>query len=207
MKKLLIATTNPGKLDEIRYFLKDLPLKLLSLADLKIKETPIEDGTTFEENAIKKAKFYFKKTKLPVIADDGGLEIDYFNREPGVKSRRWIGGKGASDKKLINYTLQKMKGLPLEKRRAQLRTVLALALPNGKIITQEGKIGGIVANKVGAITKGYPYRSLFFLPKISKYYDHKTLTKEEYEKYSHRGQALKKLKKVIKKWILCYHCI
>lgn len=202
MNSLLIATTNPGKFNEIKLFLKDLPLNLLSIKDIGIADEPSEDGLTFEENAIIKAKFYFEKTSLPVIADDGGIEIDYFNGEPGVKSKRWIEGKETSDEELIAYTLEKMRGLPRAQRGAQLHTVVALVLPNGKTYTEDGKIRGIIAEKAGNYTKGYPYRSLFFLPQIKKFYDHNALTKKEYEKYGHRGRAIKRLIPYIKRGIL-----
>jgi len=91
MEKLLIATTNPGKFREYKILLQDLPLKMVSLRDLKIRKKPKEDGKTFRENAIKKAKFYSRLAQLPILADDGGLEIDYLKGEPGVKSRRWPG--------------------------------------------------------------------------------------------------------------------
>jgi len=204
MKQLLIATTNPGKFNEIKHFLKDLPLELINVETCRRHvstqfDEPVEDGLTFEENAILKAKYYFAKTGIPTIADDGGIEIDYFNGEPGVKSKRWIGGKETSDEELINYTLKKMKGVPISKRGAQLHTVVALALSNEKIFIEHGRIRGIIVEKVGVYTPGYPYRSLFYLPQIKKYYDHQVLTKEEYEKYGHRGQAVRKLAAIIKR--------
>ena len=114
MKKLLIATHNPAKFSEIKYFLKDLPFKIVSLKDLKIKEDVKENGKTFKENAVKKAKHYGQKSGLLTIADDGGLEIDYLNGAPGIHSRRWINGKRAGDKELIKHTLKLLKGVPLE---------------------------------------------------------------------------------------------
>ena len=87
-KKLLIATNNPGKLKEYKKLLKDLPLKIVSLKNLGIKNKVDENAKTFEENAVKKAEFYSQLTGLPTLSDDGGLEIDYLNGEPGVKSRR-----------------------------------------------------------------------------------------------------------------------
>lgn len=203
MKKLLIATRNPGKFQEIKHFLSDSPLKILSLKDLKITDEMIEDGKSFEENAIKKALFYAKKTGLPTIADDGGIEIDILDGEPGIKSRRWIGWRKSSDEELINYTLEKLKGVPLKKRGAQLRAVLALAFPNGQVFTSEGKIRGIIA-KVPSIYRfpGYPFRSLLFIPKLKKFYNQKELTAEEDGRYNHRGKAIKKLKKIIKNKIL-----
>lgn len=203
MKKLLVATTNIGKLEEIKYFLRDLPIESLSLADLKIKEKIEEDGKTFVENAIKKAKFYAELSDMPTIADDGGLEIDYLKGEPGVKSRRWIEGKEASDEELIEYTLLKLKDVPLEKRGAQLRAVLALAFPDGKVYTSEGKVRGVIAEKpFQNRTAGFPFRSLLYLTEIKKFYHQNDLTKEENLKYNHRGKALKKLKKIISKILL-----
>jgi len=201
--KVLIATTNSAKFNEIKYFLKDLPVQFLNLKDLNIRGNPNEDGKTFEENAVKKASYYYKKSKLPVIADDGGLEIDFLNGEPGVKSKRWIKGKVSSDEKLIEYTLQKMKNLPLKKRGAKLRTVLAFIDDNGSIYTSEGIIKGIIAEKpCQKLTKGYPYRAIFFIEGINKYYSEFDLSKKMYEKYSHRGQALKKIIKIIKETVL-----
>lgn len=203
MRKLLIATRNPGKFKEIKHFLSDLTLRIVSLKDLKITEGVVEDGKTFEENAIKKALFYAKKSNLPTIADDGGIEIDTLGGEPGTKSNRWIMGRKSSDEELITYTLKKLKGVPLKKRGAQLRVVLALAFPNGQVFTSEGKIRGIIA-KVPSINRfpGYPFRSLLFIPKLNKFYNQKDLTEEEDRKYNHRGKAIKKLKRIIKEKIL-----
>ena len=91
MKKVLIATTNPAKIVEYGEIFKQLklPVNLVSLKDLNIKNKVEEDGKTFEENAIKKADFYSKLSNLPTLSDDGGLEIDYLNGEPGIRSRRW----------------------------------------------------------------------------------------------------------------------
>lgn len=203
MQKLLIATTNLGKLAEIKFSLKDLPLELVSLNDLGIIDKTEETGKTFAQNAILKAKFYSQISNLPTISDDGGLEIDILNGEPGVKSRRWIKGKEATDEELINYTLQKLKGVPLEKRGAQLRTVLALVLPDGKVYTSEGIVRGIIAEKPHpGRTAGFPFRSLLYLPEIGKFYHKDDLTPEENLKYNHRVKALQKFKRIITKNLL-----
>lgn len=204
MKKLLIATRNPGKLKEIKNALTDLPLKLLTLKDLKISEKVIEDGKTFEENAIKKAKFYCQKSGLPTIADDGGLEIDTLGGEPGVKSKRWVGGKeNPTDEELIDYTMRRLEGIPKEKREAQLLTVIALAFPDGQVFSSQGIVRGIIAERPSQEwTRGYPYRALFFLPQIKKFYTEDIFSKKERGKYAHRAQALKKLKKIIKAKLL-----
>ena len=203
MKKLLVATSNPGKFAEIRRLLSDLPLKVVSLKDLGIKEKVEEDKKTFKENAIKKAQFYAKRSLLPTIADDGGLEIDFLKGAPGVRSRRWIDGKDSSDEELIRYALKKLKGVPVEKRGVRLRAVLALAFPDGQVFTSEGKIRGVIAEKASKYRfPGYPFRSLLFIPEIKKFYNEKELSWKEEEKYNHRRKALKKIKKIIREKIL-----
>lgn len=199
MKKLLIATTNPGKLAEIKRFLSDLPIELVGLKDVGISDTVEEIGKTFEENAVVKAIYYCKKSGLPTLADDGGFEIDALGGEPGVKSHRWIhGDKEDTDEELIAYTLERLQGLPRAKRGAQLRLVLALIFPDGRQCTVEEKTLGIVAEKPSDHrTRGFPYRSLLFLPEIDKYYDHDLLTPEETDKYNHRKKALEKLKPIL----------
>lgn len=199
MKQLLIATTNPGKLAEIKRFLKDIPVTLVGLSDVGITDAPEETGKTFEENAVLKAKFYAEKSGLPTLADDGGFEIDALDGEPGVKSHRWIHQDSEdTDEELIAYTLEKLKGLARTKRGAQLRLVLALVLPDGRQFTAEESMRGIVAEKPSEHrTQGFPYRSLLFLPEIGKYYDHDLLTPEETERFNHRKRALDRLKPIL----------
>ena len=192
--KLLIATTNPGKLAEIKRFLADLPIELVSLKDVGIIDSIEETGKTFEENAILKAKHYAKESGLPTIADDGGFEIDALGGEPGVKSHRWIHGNHEdSDEELISYTFKKMKGV--HQRGAQLRAVLALVLPSGEIHTATDVTRGIIPEKPSDVrVAGFPYRSILFIPEIHKYYNHDLLTPQETEKYNHRKRALDRLK-------------
>ncbi len=201
MKKLLLATTNPGKYTELSSFLKDLPLEFISLKDLKINQKALETGSSFKENAIIKAKFYCKLSGLPTLADDGGFEIDVLNGEPGVNSHRWVDpNREASDKEIVEYAMKKMTGIPLSKRGAQLRLVLTLALPNGKIFTSEAKVRGLVALKPAQkYSPGFPFRSLLFLPDINKFYNELTLTPEENERYNHRKRAIELLKPAILK--------
>ena len=200
MQKLLIATTNPGKLGEIKDFLSDLPLQLVGLAEVGITDTPEEIGISFQENAILKAKFYAEKSKLPTLADDGGLEIDALHGEPGVKSHRWIHtDREDTDEELIQYTLDRMKDVADDKRGAQLRLVLALVIPGGEVFTSEEKVRGIIPKKPSdARHAGFPYRSLLFLPEINKYYNHDELTVTEMETYNHRKKALEILKPILK---------
>ena len=198
MKKLLIATFNPGKLREITYFLSDIPFELVSLRDVGITHDVEESGSTFEENARLKALFYAKKSNLPAIADDGGLEIDALNGAPGVFSKRWIGRENATTQEYIDFVLEKMKDVPEGKRGAQLRTVIALGFPDGRIFIEEAHVRGIIPFAPSVYQEeGFPYRSLLFIPEINKFYNHVEMTEQEEEKYNHRKKALEDLKKYI----------
>ncbi len=210
---LLIATKNPGKFKEISAFLQMPGLKLLSLSDFpKVKE-PEETGATFKENARIKAAYYAKKFKIISLADDGGLEIEIFNGEPGVKSRRWIDGvHEASDKELIDYCLEKMKGAG--NRKAKLTACLCLYICGGglppastrgeppmgagtaplQLYAQES-ISGIIAETPSENRfTGFPFRSLLWIPEIKKFYNEDELTWEETVKYNHRYKAIQEIK-------------
>lgn len=200
MNKLLIATTNPGKLTEIKRFLSDVPIELVGLKDVGIADSPEETGISFEENAILKAKYYAKESGLATLADDGGFEIDALGGEPGVKSHRWVhGDRENTDEELIRYTMDRMKDLPDDKRGAQLRLVLALVMPDGEVFTSSEKVRGMVPQKPSDVRhEGFPYRSLLFLAEINKFYNHDELTATETETYNHRKKALDILKPIIK---------
>lgn len=192
MKKLLIATNNQGKLDELRIFLEDLPLQLVFLSDVEIGKDFEEIGKTFEENSRLKALYYAKKSGLPTVADDGGLEIDELNGEPGTKSRRWLGYE-ASDEELIHHMKKIIKTLPAHNRKAFLTVVLSFALPNGKVWSRSGRVQGVLKELFGQKVKGYPYRNFFYLPQINKYYQDDQLSDTEQKKYNHRYKAIHKL--------------
>jgi len=195
-KKLLIATHNPGKLGEYKLLLEDLNLQLFSLKDLKIEKEAKEDGKTYRENAIKKARFYSGLTALPVLADDGGLEIDCLKGEPGLKSRRWPGHE-ASDEELIELALAKLRGVPWPKRGAQFRVVVALTVPGKTPLTVEGiKRGVILKEPRGTLIRGYPFRSIFYLPEFDKTFNQ--LSFEEEARIGHRRKALNKLTPFLK---------
>jgi XTP/dITP diphosphohydrolase len=190
--KLLIASHNPAKVMEYKRYLSDLSIELTSLSDLGITEEAPEDAETFEENAIKKAKFYQDLTDLPVITDDGGLTIDYLNGAPGVKSRRWL-GRRMTDEEMIKSIIDKMKDAPEEKRTCHLIGMVALAMPDGAVHTQLAQIDGIVAEvPTEKRLDGFPYRSFFYLPQFKKFYI--DLTEEEHEQVNHRKFAILKLR-------------
>ena len=197
ISKILLATHNEGKILEYRVLVKDYPFEFTTLSDLRIKDEPEEDGKTFEENALKKADFYSRLTDLPVLAEDGGIEIDYLNGEPGVFSRRWPGHK-ATDEELINMTLEKLKGIPKEKRGAQFRVVMALRTDNQNTITSEAILRGFITEKpVSKIVPGFPFRSLFYVPDLGKVLGE--LSMEEEAKVAHRRIALKNLFEKLKR--------
>src|SRR3972149_4117410 len=196
MKKLLVATRNVGKLKEISNFLSDLSLKIVSLDDVGIIKDIEENGKTYEENSQKKALFFAKISKLPTIADDGGIEISALGGAPGIKSKRWL-GKDSTDQDIINHMTKVAKELPDDIKEAKFKTVISLALPNGKVWSVNGEVKGIIAQKpyLRAL-KGYPYRSFFYLPKIKKYYHEDQLIQEEEKEYNHRYKAVQKLKEI-----------
>jgi len=202
LKKLLIATTNPGKLREYKDFLADFPIQLVSLKDVVITDDIEEKGKTYKENSQTKALFYAKKSGLPAIADDGGLEIDALGGAPGVKSRRWLGYE-ANDEELVKNMIKVSKSLPKNNRKASFVVSISFALPDGKVWSASGKVDGLIAEKPYLkLLRGYPYRSFFYLPKLKKYYHESELTRDEMKKYNHRYMAVQKLKPIIHRVIL-----
>jgi XTP/dITP diphosphohydrolase len=199
MRKLLIATHNPAKLQELSDLLIDLPLKLVSLADVGIHDEVEENGTTYQENSQTKALAYAKQSGLPALSDDGGIEIAALDNAPGVHSKVWL-GKDTKEEELIAHMQKVAKKLPNDNRNARFVVVLSFALPNGKIWSVTGEIDGIIAKDPFIKgKKGYPYRSFFYLPKLKKYYFEDELTPTEQKKYNHRVIAIEKIKPLIKK--------
>lgn len=191
MKKLLVATQNPGKVLEYKELLKDLPIEVVTLQDLGVTQEAPEDAPTFEENALEKVNFYSQFADFPTIAEDSGLEIDYLNGEPGVKSRRWPGHR-ATDDELVKLIIEKMKGVPKEQRGAQFRVVMALKIPGKDPVTSEGILRGYITDKpIETVITGFPYRSMFFVPQLGKVLGEMTMNEEA--RIGHRKQALEKL--------------
>ena len=158
MPRLLIATTNAAKVREYRRRLGDLPIELVEPQHPPDVE---ETGATFEENALLKARAYAAWSGLPSLADDGGIEIDALGGEPGVRSARWL-GRPAADQELIDYTLERLRGVPAERRGAQMRVVCALAEPTGHVTVGQGVIRGAIAEQpLPTRDPGFPFRSVF----------------------------------------------
>ncbi len=199
MRRLLIATTNPAKLDEYRLILRGLgiALELVSLAELGISETPEETGASFTENALIKARFYFQRARIATLADDGGLEIDALGGEPGVRSHRWLGSGGAdSDQALAGEVIRRMKGVEAGRRTARIRAAIALVHEEGGAIrekTAEGAIEGTIAERAyPRIRAGFPYRAVLVIPGRNCYLGE--LGDEEEAQISQRRIAMSRLK-------------
>jgi XTP/dITP diphosphohydrolase len=195
MKKILIATTNNSKLMDLQKGFAPLihaGIELLSFRDLNITQIAPETGKTFLETSRAKAQFYADIAHIPVIADDGGLEIDTLNGEPGVKSHRWT-GHIAEDEQLIAYTLERMKGIPEGKRQAHMTTCLCFYDPaSQQTFFNEKSVEGHIATQMNnKWTKGYPYRAVFIVDAFQKYYDE--LSPEEHDQINHRFQAIREM--------------
>ncbi len=197
--KLLLATANPAKIKDFLLLLSDFPLELVTPHDVGITESPKETGKTFEENARLKAEWYMQKSGLPALADDGGLEIDALGGMPGVYSRRWPflktgEDREATDEEMVAYSLAAVEGLPKEKRTAHMKVILALAMPNEKIIIGAGDLVGYIAEEpLGRPQKEFPFREILFIPEIQKYYGE--FTEEDHKQYNQRVRALEPIKK------------
>lgn len=191
--KLLLASKNQGKLEELKVLLQEYPLEVISLEEYPELPETIEDGKTFEENAIKKAWEKAKQTGLLTIADDSGLEVEALGNKPGVYSARFA-GEPKSDKRNNQKLLSLLKGIPLEERKARFVSVIAIATPEKKIYTVEGTCEGrILFEEKGA--GGFGYDPLFYFPDLNKTFAELTLS--EKNKVSHRGKALRKATQIL----------
>ena len=191
---VLIATTNPAKLEELTVTIKAMcpHITLHSLSEFPNLPEPEETGATFEENAALKAKHYAQLTNMPAIGDDGGIMIDALQGAPGVKSKRWL-GRPATDQDLISHTLEKLKGVPRNKRSAQFAGAICLYDPNTKhTLCATAATQGYIAHKPSSnAIPGFPYRALLKVLPYDKYYDE--LSDDEMMESNHRLLALKKL--------------
>lgn len=195
MEKLIFATGNEGKMKEIRMILGDLDYEILSMKEAGISADIVEDGKTFEENAMIKAKAISKLANCLVLADDSGLEVDYMDKQPGIYSARWMGEDTSYDiknKKII----ENLEGVPEEKRTARFVCAVAAAFPDGRVITKRGTIEGIIGYEQRG-ENGFGYDPIFFLPEYGK--TTAELPVEEKNKISHRGRALEQIKEELKK--------
>ena len=191
--KIVFATKNEGKVKEVIKMLNMDKIELITMAQAGIDVDVVEDGTTFEENAMKKAVEIMKISGLPAIADDSGLEIDYLDKQPGVHSARFLGHDTSYDTK-NKKILEMLEGVPDEKRTARFVSSVCLALPDGRTITTRGTIEGIIGHEIKG-TNGFGYDPIFFIPEIKKY--SAELTMDEKNAISHRGKAIAQMREKI----------
>ena len=162
MKRIIFATGNEGKMKEIREILKDLDVQVLSMKEAGIQVDIVEDGTTFEENAIIKAKAVCQASGEIALADDSGLVIDYLNGEPGVYSARYMGENTSYHIKNANL-IERLQGVPDEQRTARFACVIAAAFPDGTVKTVHGAMEGRIGYEEAG-ENGFGYDPIFYLP-------------------------------------------
>ena len=193
IKKILVGTNNIGKLKEIRDLLPK-SLKIYSTADFKIK-SPIENGKTFEENSLIKARYFSKKSKMICLSDDSGLEVDILGGNPGIYSARWGGKKGdfiRAMNKVFKELDKKNKNWKTKKIKARFVCALTIYGPSQKTINSIGKIEGHISPSMRG-ENGFGYDPIF-IPKGKKITFSEMKPSQKY-KMDHRFQAFKKIKK------------
>jgi XTP/dITP diphosphohydrolase len=194
MPKLLLATSNPGKIREYRLLLDGLGYQITTLAEEGIAKIVAESGNNYEQNARLKALTYAELSQLTALADDSGLEVDALNGEPGVKSARFA-GESATDTEKVSLLLAKLNGIPWERRTARFKCVISIASPRGRTEVCYGECHGMIAFEAKG-GNGFGYDPIFFLPEIGK-----TMAEIPFEmknQISHRARASQKARQVLK---------
>ena len=193
--KLLLATNNKAKMREYKSLLQGLPYAVVTLAEQGITTVVDEAGESLEENARLKATALAAESQLLSLADDSGLEVDALGGEPGPLSARYA-GEGASDIERINYLLARLKDVPEEKRTARFRCVIAIATPDEEVKICSGECRGFITLAPRG-EQGFGYDPVFYLPELGK--TMAELPLELKNQVSHRGQAARKARELLKK--------
>ena len=193
--RLLLATSNKGKVREYRSLLQSLPFDLVTLAEVGITADVEEVGETLEENARLKATALAAQSQMSALADDSGLEVDALGGEPGRLSARYA-GEGASDRDRVNYLLSKLEGVSWEERSARFRCVIAVAVPDGQVEFCSGECRGVIALEPKG-EQGFGYDPIFYLPELDK--TMAELPLEVKNEVSHRGKAARKVSQALKR--------
>ncbi|OUP49496.1 XTP/dITP diphosphatase [Lachnoclostridium sp. An181] len=194
-KRIVFATGNENKMKEIKMILSDLGMEIVSMKEAGVNADIVEDGSTFEDNAMIKASEIAKYLPNDIIlADDSGLEIDYLNKEPGIYSARYMGEDTSYDIK-NKALLERMDGVPDEKRSARFVCAIAAVLPDGTKEVVRGTIEGRIGYEIAG-ENGFGYDPIFYVPE----YQCTTaqMDPEMKNRLSHRGNALRLMRKVLK---------
>jgi XTP/dITP diphosphohydrolase len=187
---LLLASQNPGKLNEMRQLVAGLPFRVVGPRELGIAEAPEETGTTFLENATLKALHYAGRSGLLTVADDSGISVDALQGGPGLHSSRF-GGDGATDVDRNRLLLEKLKGLPHEKRAAHFTSAVVVARGDTVLFQAQEQVEGFIAEETRGAS-GFGYDPLFFYPPFEKTFGE--VPREEKDRVSHRGKAFARLR-------------
>lgn len=189
-EKIIFATGNAGKMKEIQMIMSDLDVEVVSMKDAGINIDIDENGTTFEENALIKARAVMQECNMITLADDSGLEVDYLNKEPGVYSARYMGEDTSYDIKNRSI-IDRLEGVTGNDRSARFVCVIAAALPDGRTLTTRGTIEGLIGYEQKG-ENGFGYDPIVYVPE----YDATTaeLSMEVKNSISHRGKALAAMK-------------
>lgn len=190
---MIFATGNMGKMKEIKAILGDIGEEILSMKEAGIDMDIVEDGSTFEENAIIKAKEVMERTGKLALADDSGLEIDALNKEPGIYSARYMGEDTPYEIKNSNL-IERMKGVKGKDRSARFVCVIAAAFPDGEIITTRGTIEGVIAEEPAG-ENGFGYDPIVYVPEYGMTTGQ--MDPDAKNAISHRGKALTAMKKIL----------
>jgi len=193
MPKLLLATSNPGKIREYRSLLDGLGYQVTTLTEEGITKIVTESGENYEQNARLKAITYAKLSQLITLADDSGLEVDALNGEPGVKSARFA-GEAATDAEKVSFLLGKLNSVPWERRMACFKCVIAIASPGGRVEVCYGECYGMIALEARG-ENGFGYDPIFFLTEIGE--TMAELHLETKNQISHRARASHKARQVL----------
>ena len=197
MKKIILASNNSGKIAEVRQILKDLDIELVSMREAGVEADIEENGTTFEENALIKARAVMELTGAVAIADDSGLEVDYLGKEPGVYSARYMGHDTSYEIK-NKAIIDRLAGVTGADRSARFVCAIAVVFPDGRELVTRAAMEGVIAEKPEG-ENGFGYDPIVYLPESGK--TAAQLSPEEKNKISHRGKALDKMKAELVKYL------
>lgn len=195
IEKIIFATGNEGKMREVRMILGDLEIQAISMKEAGVTAEADENGTTFEENAIIKAKEIMEKTGEIVLADDSGLEVDALGGEPGIYSARYMGYDTSYHIK-NNSLIERLEGKTGEERSARFVCAIAACFPDGRVLTTRGTMEGQIGYEEKG-ENGFGYDPVFYLPEYQCY--SAELPLEEKNKLSHRGKALRLMKEALQR--------
>jgi XTP/dITP diphosphohydrolase len=190
---LLLASQNPGKLAEMRVLVEGLPFRILGPTDVGIHEAPEETGTTFQENAALKARYYAGRSGLMAVADDSGISVEELDGAPGLYSSRF-GGEGANDADRNRLLLEKLRGVPRARRGAHFTSAVAVARGPEIVFEATERVDGLIADAPHG-PNGFGYDPLFFYPPFGRTFGE--VSHVEKDRVSHRGKAFARLKQFL----------